>query len=110
MMNTFQVVASRTNRTMVMSLLLSSSLGLVPAAQTISANPAPAAKQEGDPILGGYGPYHANNDLLHYKLHLRVDPAKKFLSGRNAIQFRMLEDSTRIQIDLLPLFSIDGIF
>jgi aminopeptidase N len=63
----------------------------------------------GDRVLGGYGPYRANNDLLHYDLHVRVDPTRQFLSGMNAIRFRMLEDGKRIQIDLVPTFSIDGI-
>ena len=63
----------------------------------------------GDRVLGGYGPYRANNDLLHYDLHVRVDPIRQFLSGMNAIRFRMLEDGKRIQIDLVPTFSIDGI-
>jgi len=63
----------------------------------------------GDRLLGGYGPYRANNDLLHYHLHVRVDPDKQFISGVNAIRFRMLEDGNRIQLDLVRTFSIDGI-
>jgi aminopeptidase N len=96
-------------RTLVMATLLASGLGAADA-QTPPASTPPQAHQQGDTILGGYGPYRANNDLLHYNLHVRVDVAKKFISGMNAIQFRMLEDGTRIQIDLLPAFSIDGIF
>lgn len=69
----------------------------------------PPAHQEGDKLLGGYGPYRSNNDLLYYNLHVRVDPAKQYLSGMNAIRFRMLEDGTRIQLDLVPTFQIDGI-
>src|ERR1700761_4781999 len=69
----------------------------------------PPAHQEGDKLLGSYGPYRANNDLLYYNLHVRVDPAKQYLSGMNAIRFRMLEDGTRIQLDLVPTFQIDGI-
>src|SRR6185312_5467487 len=92
--------------------LLSSSLSVAAVAAAGQTAPAPvasAARQEGDPILGGYGPYRANNHLLHYNLHVRVDVAKKFISGMNAIQFRMLEDGTRIQLDLVPTFTIDGI-
>jgi aminopeptidase N len=79
------------------------------AAQTPAPTNAAPALQEGDKLLGGYGPYRANNDLLYYHLHVRVDPAKQFLSGMNAIRFRMLEDGTRIQLDLVPTFQIDGI-
>jgi aminopeptidase N len=95
-----------------MTFLLTSSLAL---AGTQATSPAAAATvapalSGGDRLLGGYGPYRANNDLLHYHLHVRVDPAKQFLSGMNAIRFRMLEDGKRIQLDLVPTFQIDGIF
>src|ERR1700753_882632 len=69
----------------------------------------PPAHEEGDKLLGSYGPHGPNNDLLYYTLHVRVDPAKQYLSGMNAIRFRMLEDGTRIQLDLVPTFQIDGI-
>jgi aminopeptidase N len=93
-----------------MTLLLTSSLAVADA-QTTSASgtSAPPALSGGDKLLGGYGPYRANNDLLHYALHVRVDPEKQFITGMNAIQFRMLEDGSRIQLDLVPTFSIDGI-
>ncbi|MGD0890494.1 MAG: M1 family metallopeptidase [Terracidiphilus sp.] len=78
-------------------------------APTSSGSAPPPALSGGDKLLGGYGPYRANNDLLHYSLHVRVDPEKQFIRGMNAIRFRMLEDGTRIQLDLVPTFSIDGI-
>jgi len=74
-----------------------------------TVGPAPLALSGGDKLLGAYGPYRANNDLLYYHLHVRVDPARQFLSGMNAIRFRMLEDGNRIQLDLVPTFQIDGI-
>jgi aminopeptidase N len=77
-----------------------------PPAATTAATPALSG---GDKLLGGYGPYRANNDLLYYHLDVRVDPAKQFLSGTNAIRFRMLEDGKRIQLDLVRTFQIDGI-
>jgi len=96
------------NRLLGAALLFSSALALA-GAQTTANAAAPSAEQEGDKLLGGYGPYRANNDLLYYRLHVRVDPAKQYLSGTNAIRFRMLEDGTRIQLDLVPTFTIDGI-
>ena len=60
-------------------------------------------------LRGAYGPYRANNDLLYYHLDVRVDPDKKFLSGKNTIRFRMLKDGTRIQLDLHPALQIDKI-
>ena len=94
-----------------LTLLLTSTLALAGAQVTSpSAKPtAPPALSGGDRLLGGYGPYRSNNDLLHYYLRVRVDPDKQFISGMNAIRFRMLEDGNCIQLDLVPTFSIDGI-
>ena len=91
----------------------------VVAACTPAANPAPApvAQQATDVppltraqvLLGEYGRYRANNDLLYYHLDVRLDPDKKFLSGTNTIRFRMLSDDNRIQIDLHPALNVDSI-
>ena len=74
-----------------------------------AARPAPAAATTRDPgpptradiLRGEYGRYRANNDLLSYHLDVRVDPDKKFISGKNTIRFKMLKDDTRIQLDLV---------
>src|SRR5204863_7417252 len=55
------------------------------------------------------GRYRANNDLLFYHLDVRVDPEKKFLSGKNTIRFRMLKDDSRIQLDLAANLNVDKI-
>ena len=62
-----------------------------------------------DMLRGAYGPFRANNDLLYYHLDIRVDPDKKFISGKNTIRFSMLKDGTRIQIDLTEKLNIDKI-
>jgi aminopeptidase N len=62
-----------------------------------------------DLLRGAYGPYRANNDLLFYHLDLRVDADKKFISGTNTIRFKMLQDGTRIQLELYPTLQIDKI-
>jgi aminopeptidase N len=109
----------------VLALLL---LAATPLASQISAQTAaqatPAASQQPASapapqtprvptqeqiLLGAYGPYRANNDLLYYHLDIRVDPEKKFVSGKNTIRFRMLKDDTRIQIDLHPDLNVDRI-
>ncbi|HMC78505.1 MAG TPA: M1 family metallopeptidase [Vicinamibacterales bacterium] len=84
--------------------------------------PAPVAAPAAPPVLptqkpptradilrGEYGRYRANNDLLFYRLDVRVDPAKKFIAGRNTIRFRMLKDDTRIQLDLYANLNVDKI-
>jgi aminopeptidase N len=60
-------------------------------------------------LRGEYGRYRANNDLLYYHLDIRVDPEKKFLSGVNTIRFKMLQDDTRIQLDLHTALQVDKI-
>ncbi|HKX29235.1 MAG TPA: M1 family metallopeptidase [Blastocatellia bacterium] len=75
------------------------------AAQT-SPQPSPS---RADILRGAYGPYRANNDLLSYDLSIRVDPEKKFISGRNIIRFKMLQDDTRIQLDLFANLDIHQI-
>ena len=60
-------------------------------------------------LRGEYGRYRANNDLIAYHLDVRVDPEKKTLAGKNTITFRMLQDDTRIQIDLYANLNVDKI-
>jgi aminopeptidase N len=88
----------------------------LPSTQARTATAKSAATSAGTPpssradiLLGGYGPYRANNDLLYYHLDVRVDPEKKFISGSNTIRFRMLKDDARIQIDLHPSLNVDKI-
>jgi aminopeptidase N len=83
-------------------------LGL--AAASLSAQPPAApAPTRADILRGEYGPYRANNDLLFYRLDVRVDPEKKFLSGKVTIRFKMLQDATRIQLDLHAALNVDKI-
>jgi aminopeptidase N len=95
--------------TATLSLSLSSRTGAAPS-QTAAATPAAAAAPTHAQILrGGWGPYRANNKLLYYHLDVRVDPDKKFISGKTTIRFRMLKDDSRIQIDLTSQLNIDKI-
>ncbi|HKV24233.1 MAG TPA: M1 family metallopeptidase [Candidatus Acidoferrum sp.] len=71
--------------------------------------PQPHVPTQADILRGAYGPYRANNDLLYYDLDVRVDPAKKSISGKNTIRFKMLQDGARIQLDLQEPLQIDKI-
>ncbi|MDT4965547.1 MAG: hypothetical protein QOJ64_284 [Acidobacteriota bacterium] len=73
------------------------------------ASPSQGAPTHANLLRGEYGRYRANNDLLYYHLDVRVDPANKFLSGKNTMRFRMLKDDTRIQLDLHSALNIDKI-
>ncbi len=81
------------------------------ATASLHAEPPQTAQgpTRADTLRGGYGPYRANNDLVYYHLNIRVDPEKKFISGRNSIRFRMLENGNRVQIDLHPTLTVDKI-
>jgi aminopeptidase N len=69
----------------------------------------PAKPTHADILRGEYGRYRANNDLLSYHLDIRIDPEKKFISGKNTIRFRMLKDDNRIQLDLYDNLRVDKI-
>jgi aminopeptidase N len=77
-----------------------------PAPAQPPASPPPT---RADVLRGEYGRYRANNDLLFYHLDIRVEPEKKFISGKNTIRFRMLQNDTRIQLDLYANLAIDRI-
>ena len=102
---------------MTSSLLLSALLILTPQAvpaqsapQTSAAAPAaPAAPTRAQLLRGEYGRPRANNDLLYYHLDVKVDPDKKTIAGKNTITFRMLNEDSRIQIDLYANLNIDKI-
>jgi aminopeptidase N len=95
---------------------LAQEAGKAPAAPTEKPKPRIRPNDAGAPIptryqmlRGAYGPYRANNDLLYYHLDIRIDPAQKFISGKNTIRFRMLKDDRRIQLDLNEALQIDKI-
>src|SRR5580698_11242162 len=98
---------------LLLSLLgcLSSSLYAQTSQPTAPAAPPPTVSEptHADLLRGSYGPYRANNDLLFYRLDIRVDPEKKFISGSNEIRFKMLADGTRIQLELFPTLQIDKV-
>ncbi len=76
------------------------------AAQSPAPPPQPS---RADILRGEYSEWRANNDLLSYDLDVRVDPERKFISGKNTIRFRMLRDDTRVQLDLFADLNVDKI-
>jgi aminopeptidase N len=96
----------------VVAIVLFSLLSSHPRAQSSAPPPAAPALRpptRADLLRGEYGRYRANNDLLSYRLDIRVDPERKFLSGTNTIRFKMLADDNRIQLDLYDNLAIDDI-
>jgi aminopeptidase N len=99
-------------RALIALFLLASISVTARSSQRGQAPPTPeqaaqAARQA--ELRGSYDRYRANNDLLHYALTVRVDPERKFISGRNAVRFKMLSDDTRIRLDLYANLTVDKI-
>ncbi len=84
-------------------------IGALFMAAALAAQAPQKTVTRADILRGAYGPYRANNDLLSYDLSIRVDPGRKFITGKNSIRFRMLEDGSRIQLDLFPNMKVDRI-
>ena len=99
-----------TGRVLFFLVITVASVTTSPLAQT-----TPGARTQQQPptraniLRGEYGRYRANNDLIFYHLDIRIDPEKKFISGKNTIRFLMLKDDTRIQLDLNDNLKIDKI-
>src|SRR2546426_11502448 len=96
----------------VFLLTFAASAFLTPTQQRAAQSNAPQSPKpptHADILRGEYGRYRANNDLLFYNLNIRVDPEKRFVSGKNTIRFRMLKDDTRIQLDLYDNLKVDKI-
>ncbi|MBP6716382.1 MAG: hypothetical protein KA205_05935 [Acidobacteria bacterium] len=98
---------------MTSSLLLSALLILAPqatpAAQPPQAPAAPAAPTRAQTLRGEYGKMRSNNDLLYYHLDVKISPDAKTIAGKNTIKFRMLNEDSKIQIDLYANLNVDKI-
>lgn len=95
------------SRCVLLLLILASTVATSSAQRGQPVPPEQAARQA--VLRGAYDRYRANNDLLHYALNVRVNPDTKALSGSNRIRFRMLNDDTRIRLDLYANLAVDKI-
>src|ERR1700694_3941222 len=93
----------------ILPLIAIAAVSICALATPPSAAQSPATPTHANILRGEYGRYRANNDLLFYHLDIRVDPEKKFVSGKNTIRFKMLKDDTRIQLDLYDNLKVDKI-
>src|SRR5580692_8520062 len=67
-----------------------------PAQTTASLPPFTHA----DTLRGSIGPERAWWDVLHYSIEVKPDFEKKFISGSNEIQFKVISPGKIMQIDL----------
>ncbi|WP_282135592.1 M1 family metallopeptidase [Seonamhaeicola maritimus] len=55
-----------------------------------------------DTLRGSITPEREWWDLTYYHLDIKVEPDKKFISGKNTVQYKVLENHSVMQIDLQP--------
>ncbi|GAL69883.1 peptidase M1 family protein [Jejuia pallidilutea] len=53
-----------------------------------------------DTLRGSITPEREWWDLTYYHLDIKVEPDKKFISGKNTIQYKVLKENSVMQIDL----------
>lgn len=59
-----------------------------------------------DSLRGSITPERSWWDLTYYHLDIEVNPNKKFISGKNTIQYKVLQSNNRLQVDLQPPLKI----
>ena len=47
-------------------------------------------------------------DVLHYDIEVKIKPKEKFISGSNNIEFKMLENTSKIQLDYAKSMNLDS--
>jgi len=62
-----------------------------------------------DTLRGSITPERAWWDLTYYHLDVKVEPDKKFISGKNTVQYKVLKNNSVMQIDLQSPMTITKI-
>lgn len=62
-----------------------------------------------DSLQGGFSFERTCFDVQRYDLNITVDPEKKIIYGSNTISFKMLQQSSKIQLDLFENMNVDSI-
>ena len=88
-------------------LVLVSSYG--PAAAQLLL-PKPAAYTRADSLRGNLTtPLRTCYDLNYYHLDVRLDPARRYISGTNLFRFTATQDFTRLQFDLFANLQVEKV-
>src|SRR5690606_102348 len=93
----------QTFNNMMKRLLAISVIVLLPALTNLQAQGLLSEKNSftrQDTLRGSITPERAWWDLTYYHLDVKVDPDKKFISGKNSVQYKVLESESVMQIDL----------
>ncbi len=62
-----------------------------------------------DSLQGGLRPERTCFDVQHYNLNLKINIDEKSISGYNEITFKVIENTSKIQVDLFDNLKIDSI-
>ena len=63
-----------------------------------------------DTLQGGLRFERTCFDVLRYNLDIQVDPKSKKIIGNNEIIFKVVENTSKIQLDLFENIQLDSIF
>ncbi|WP_426061394.1 M1 family metallopeptidase [Hymenobacter sp. B1770] len=62
-----------------------------------------------DSLRGGQTPLRTCYDLNYYHLDVKLDPAKRFISGSNLFRYTATQDFTRLQFDLFANLKVEKV-
>ena len=74
--------------------------------QLLTAQEATTRK---DTLQGGLRPERTCYDVLHYGLNIKINPTEQTVVGYNDITFKVVTNTSKIQIDLFQNMQIDSI-
>ncbi|GAC1374093.1 MAG: M1 family metallopeptidase [Hymenobacter sp.] len=95
-----------TKNTALLALLLIGPLG--PAAAQLLP-PRATAFTRADSLRGGQSPLRTCYDLTYYHLDVKLDPARKFISGANLFRFTATQAFNRLQFDLFANLQVEKV-
>ena len=91
-------------------LALLALLARLPPAAAQLLRPRPAAYTRADSLRGSLStPLRTCYDVNHYHLDVRLDPARRFISGSNLFRFTATRDFSRLQFDLSANLQVDKV-
>ena len=71
--------------------------------------PPPARFTRADSLRGGQTALRTCYDLNYYHLDVKLDPARRFISGSNLFRFTATRDFDRLQFDLFANLQVDKV-
>lgn len=64
---------------------------------------------EADSLRGSLRAERTSYDVKKYDLKIKVEPEKKYISGVNSMDFNVIENTNRIQVDLFENMNLDSV-